>query len=263
MTPRALPPARARALAEEVPVALSFDGTTQAVMMASPADLEDFGIGFANAEGIARDSIRDLEVVAHPKGLEVQMWLAPGAGADLAERRRKMAGPVGCGLCGIDSLEEALRAPAPVQSPARIDPAHIPRAVAALRDGQKLHDETRAAHGAGLWHPARGLIALREDVGRHNALDKLIGAALRAGLPHADCAIVMTSRVSVELVQKTAQAGVPILIAVSAPTALAVRTAAEAGVTLITNARGGDFELRSHGHRIQPGAKAEDTTHVA
>jgi FdhD protein len=263
MTPRAIPPSRARALAEEVPVALSFDGATQAVMMATPADLEDFGIGFANAEGIAPDTIRDLEVVSHPTGLEVRMWLIAGAGADLAERRRKMAGPVGCGLCGIDSLDEALRPPPRVTANNAFDPAQIPAAMEALRSGQRLHEETRAAHAAGLWHPAHGMLALREDVGRHNALDKLIGAALRRGHPRTDGAIIMTSRVSVELVQKTAHAGVPILIAVSAPTALAVRTAAEAGVTVISNVRGAEFEVRSHDNRVRAPGSTGASHHVA
>jgi FdhD protein len=233
-----------RALPEEVPVALVYNGTTQAVMMATPCDLEDFGRGFTCTEGLG--DIESVEVVTHPKGIEVQMWLPEAEAEALAARRRAMAGPVGCGLCGIDSLDQAVRAVPKVSSDLALSALDIATAVTALRDGQALHDKTRAVHGAGFYVPGQGLVSLREDVGRHNALDKLIGAA-------GDCsggAVVLTSRVSVEMVQKTAHAGASAIIAVSAPTTLAVETAQAANITLIALARDDTFEVFTHPSRI-------------
>jgi FdhD protein len=244
-----------RPLAEEAAVALVYNGTTQAVMMATPADLEDFAAGFTLTEGIARDlsDIRDLEVVEHPQGIECRMWLAEDRAEALAARRRAMAGPVGCGLCGIDSLEAAVRPAAQVTAPLALPRAGIPPAMEALRAAQPLHDETRAVHAAGFWIPGEGLVAVREDVGRHNALDKLAGALARAGRDGRRGAVLLTSRVSVEMVQKTAALGAPVLVAVSAPTAAAVRLAEEAGLTLVARARGAAFEIAAHPHRIVEG----------
>ncbi len=186
-----------RMLPEEVAVALSFNGTTQAVMMATPEDLVDFGYGFALTEGIATPSeILSVEVETLPKGRDIQLWLAPEAEARLKARRRTMTGPVGCGLCGIDSLDQALRdVPVVPPSPFRVTPAQVMAAVAALPDQQRLHDATRAVHCAAFWN---GRIALaREDVGRHNALDKLVGAMVRGGTSPQG-AVVLTSRVSID-----------------------------------------------------------------
>jgi FdhD protein len=250
-----------RALPEETPVALVYNGSTQAVMMATPGDLEDFGIGFSLTEGIAGQAgdIESLEVVTHGQGCEVQMWLAAPRAAALAARRRTMAGPVGCGLCGIDSLGEALR-PLPVIAGAlTLAAGEINAAAAALSLHQPLHDQTRACHAAGFWQPGRGLVLAREDVGRHNALDKLVGALARAGIAAGSGAIVITSRVSVDMVQKAAIAGAPVLIAASAPTAHAVRAAEASGLTLAVLARGNGFDLFSHPDRISTG----DPTDVA
>jgi FdhD protein len=249
-----------RVLPSEVAVALSFNGTTQAVMMATPADLEDFAFGFALTEGIATPGeIDSLEVVETPRGIDVQVWLALGAGERLAARRRTMAGPVGCGLCGIDSLEEALRPVAPVpEGGLRMTPAQVCAAVAALPARQPLHDATRAAHAAAFWTPGAGIVAQREDVGRHNALDKLAGALRRADVAPQG-AVVMTSRVSIDLVQKVAAMGAPVLIAVSAPTAEAVDLAEAAGITLVALARPDRFELYTHANRIL----TEEASHVA
>ena len=251
-----------RALAEETPVALVYNGTTQAVMMASPQDIEDFAVGFSLTEGIveSRDQIESLEIVTHGPGLEARMWIAADRAEALAARRRTMSGPVGCGLCGIDSLAEALR---PVRSladvPLDLPAAEVDAAVTALRAAQRLHDRTRAVHAAGFWQAGRGLALLREDVGRHNALDKLAGAMARAAVPGHSGAVVLTSRVSVDMVQKTAVLGAPVLIAASAPTAHAVRLCAEAGLTLVAQARGEGFELYTRPDRIRPDA----TSHVA
>jgi FdhD protein len=238
-----------RVLPEEVAVALSFNGTTQAVMMATPADLEDFGYGFAMTEGIAGPGeVLSVEVEEVARGVDVQVWLLPEAEARLAARRRVMAGPVGCGLCGIDSIDQALR-DVPVVAPSafRMTPTQIMAAVAALPGEQRLHDATRAVHGAAFWN-GRVLMA-REDVGRHNALDKLVGAILRAGTQSAG-AVVLTSRVSTDMVQKVAMLGAPMILAVSAPTAEAVDLAERSGITLVALARGDRFEVFTHTDRI-------------
>ncbi len=241
----------ARDLPREVAVALSFNGTTQAVMMATPADLTDFALGFTVSEGIATpDEIASVEIVETGGGIDVQTWLKPQAEARLADRRRMMAGPVGCGLCGIDSIEQAIRDVPPVTTDLHLTPAAICDAVAALPRHQSLHDATRAAHAAGYWVPGRGIVAAREDVGRHNALDKLIGALTSAPAPTG--AVVITSRVSIDLVQKVAMLGAPVLIAVSAPTADAVTLSDVAGITLIALARPDRFEVFTHPHRITP-----------
>lgn len=238
-----------RVLPEEVAVALSFNGTTQAVMMATPVDLEDFGLGFALTEGIAGpDEVLSVEVVEVPRGRDVQVWLKPEAEARLAARRRVTAGPVGCGLCGIDSIDQALRdVPAVAPSGFRMTPAQVLAAVAALPGEQRLHDATRAVHGAAFWN-GRVLLA-REDVGRHNALDKLVGGMLRAGLA-AEGAVVLTCRVSTDMVQKVAMLGAPMIIAVSAPTAEAVELAEQSGITLVALAKGDRFEVFSHTDRL-------------
>jgi len=249
-----------RALPEEVPVALSFGGTTQAVMMATPADLEDFGIGFALSEaiiGTAADVV-ELDIVKADQGFDVQMRLADEVQGAFAARRRKMAGPVGCGLCGIESIDEALRAlPARSEVELELDPGDVREAVRSLAKQQKLRAETGAVHAAGFYHPGKGMLCVREDVGRHNALDKLIGALARTGLNPADGAIVITSRVSVDMVQKAVIAGTGVLIAVSAPTALAVRTAEAAGLTLVAVARGADFEVFTRPKRISQGVESD------
>ncbi|ADE86758.1 formate dehydrogenase accessory protein FdhD [Rhodobacter capsulatus SB 1003] len=232
-------PGGARAvLAEEVPVALVFDGVTQAVMMASPVDLEDFLLGFALTEGMIADRAELLrhEVVRQPQGIELRGWLAAPAGQRFAARRRAMAGPVGCGLCGLDSLAAVLR-PLPRAPRGGAPPPLADGALAALRAGQSLQDAVRSVHAAGFWDGAQ-MRALREDVGRHNALDKLAGALAGQGIDAAAGALVLTSRLSVDLVQKAAMIGARVLIAPSAPTALAVAEAQAAGLALI--ARGPD-----------------------
>lgn len=242
-----------RMLPEEVAVALSFNGTTQAVMMATPADLEDFGYGFALTEGIAGPGdILSVEVEPLPRGHDVQVWLKPEAEERLASRRRTMAGPVGCGLCGIDSIDQALReVPLVPPSAFRMTPTQVMAAVAALPGEQRLHDATRAVHGAAFWN-GRILLA-REDVGRHNALDKLAGAIVRGrmgNIAHPMGAVVLTSRVSTDMVQKVAMLGAPLIIAVSAPTAEAVALAESAGITLIALARPDRFEVFTHSDRL-------------
>jgi FdhD protein len=251
-----------RSLPEEAAIAMVYQGTTQAVLMATPADLEDFAVGFSLSERIVEraDEIEGLEVVPRQEGIELQMWLTPERAEHLGLRRRFMAGPVGCGLCGIDSLDQALRPlPAVTHDGPRLDAEDVDRAVAALAERQPLHDRTHAAHAAAYYRPGEGIVMSREDVGRHNALDKLIGGLARSGQCVSDGAVVLTSRVSVELVQKCAVAGIPMIIAVSAPTAHAVRLADGSGITLVGLARRGGFEVFTRPERLAGG----DESHVA
>lgn len=248
-----MPLAVHRSLPEEVPVAMVFGGSTLAVMMASPGEIEDFALGFALTEGVIQSvaEVEDLEVVQHAEGIEARFWLRSERDAALAARRRFMAGPVGCGLCGIDSLEQAARAlPVVADRGLRLAPSDVRGATDGLRAAQPLHDQTRATHAAGFLRPGQGIVLAREDVGRHNALDKLIGAMARQGIDPAGGAFVMTSRLSVELVQKCAMAGCPAILAVSAPTDHAVRLAEAAGITLAAFVRGGGFDLYSHPYRV-------------
>ena len=243
-----------RSLPEETPVAMVYDGTTHAVMMASPSDIEDFALGFSLTEGIVTDpaQIAEIEVVAHDKGVEARMWLAEDRGEALAARRRTLAGPVGCGLCGIDSLDQAIRVLPDLTGIGPIlSEAQVMAATEALRGWQPMHDLTRAVHATGFMLPGQGIVLARDDVGRHNALDKLIGAMNRQGVDAARGAFVLTSRVSVEMVQKCAMAGAGIIIAVSAPTAHALRLAQGAGLTLAAFARGQGFDLFSHPQRLK------------
>lgn len=242
-----------RDLAQEVPIALVFDGSTAAVMMASPTDVQDFALGFALTEQAINDpaEVTDFEQVVHEQGIEARFWLRGERSAALANRRRVMAGPIGCGLCGIDSLAQATRAvPQVPESGLRLDLQEVIGATEALRAHQPLHDCTRAVHAAGFLLPGHGIIAAREDVGRHNALDKLVGALARQGVSPASGAFVMTSRISVELVQKAAIVGCSTLIAVSAPTGFAVDLADRSGITLAAFARGRDCEVFTHPGRI-------------
>jgi FdhD protein len=241
-----------RAVAEEVGVALTYCGSTHAVMMATPADLEDFAIGFSITEGIVEraSEIESIELVDSDLGIEVRMWLGAKRSQNLVTRRRAIAGPVGCGLCGIESLEQA-RAPArQVRSQVKFHARDLLRAMSGLPPLQHLNQKTRAVHAAAFWHASSGISAVREDVGRHNALDKLAGALTRHNVLSGSGAILLTSRVSVEMVQKTAMIGAPVLVAVSAPTTLAIETAEQAGITLVAVAREDGYEIFTHPDRI-------------
>jgi FdhD protein len=241
-----------RLIAEETAVALSYNGTTHAVMMTTPADLEDFGVGFTLTEGIVenKSEIRSVESIASEFGIEVRMWLEGDRAEFLAARRRAMTSPVGCGLCGIESLEQARRAPLRVKGDTRFHAQNLLGAMQALAPRQILYRQTRSVHAAAFWHPSAGIGPVREDVGRHNALDKLAGAIVGVGLSASEGAVLLTSRVSVEMVQKAAMIGAPVVIAVSAPTTLAIQTAEEAGITLLAIARDDGYGVFTHSHRI-------------
>eukprot|EP00611_Tribonema_gayanum_P032585 TRINITY_DN9817_c0_g1_i1.p1 TRINITY_DN9817_c0_g1~~TRINITY_DN9817_c0_g1_i1.p1 ORF type:complete len:274 (+),score=69.10 TRINITY_DN9817_c0_g1_i1:369-1190(+) len=226
-------------VAEEVPVALIVNGAPHVVMMASPCDLGDFALGFCLSEAIvgSADEVEILGVTALDNGYEVSVRIPEGRCDKLADRRRNLVGRSGCGLCGSETIAEAMR-PAPhVPAGLTIESAALHRALHALRQRQPINAVTGATHAAG-WADAAGrLLLVREDVGRHNALDKLIGAMSQERLDSARGFAVITSRASYEMVLKAATIGMPLLAAISAPTALAVRMAEEAGLTLIGFAR--------------------------
>jgi FdhD protein len=241
-----------RSVPEETAIALTYNGGTQAVMMATPRDLEDFAVGFSLAEGIVGSpaEIQSLDVVPLDGGIELRMWLPQSNDDTLRERRRQIAGPTGCGLCGVDSIAAALRPAAIVGLGRSFTPEQVMAAMAAMAPLQTLNAETRAVHAAAFWLPEEGIVALREDVGRHNALDKLAGALARRGVDAAAGMVLLTSRVSVEMVQKTAAMGAAVMVSVSAPTARALRMAEAANITLAAIARADGFELFTHPYRI-------------
>jgi FdhD protein len=256
-----------RLIPEETAIALTYNGGTYAVMMGTPGDLPDFAVGFSLSEGIVRspDEIETLDIVELDDGIELRMWLKPSSAELVNERRRHIAGPTGCGICGVESIAEAIRPAAIVPKGRTFTPSEIMTAMASITALQQLNIQTRAVHAAAFWMPAHGVVALREDVGRHNALDKLAGALALARVAASEGIVLLTSRVSVEMVQKTATIGAPLMVAVSAPTALAVRTAEAAGITLAAVARADGFEVFTHPQRIavtQHTGVAE-ATHVA
>ena len=254
----------ARAIPEETAIALTYNGGTYAVMMATPQNLRDFAVGFSLSEGVvlSAEDIESFEIVELDDGIELRMWLAQSRADRLSERRRHIAGPTGCGLCGIDSIAEAVR-PAAIVAPGQSFSAReIMAAMQSIPPLQTINIETRAVHAAAFWTPARGIVALREDVGRHNALDKLAGALAQDRTSTSEGIVLLTSRVSVEMVQKTAAMGAPMMVAVSAPTALAVRMADAASITLAAIARADGFEVFTHPNRINFGDGADGVVDV-
>ncbi|MFA5121257.1 formate dehydrogenase accessory sulfurtransferase FdhD [Zavarzinia sp.] len=239
-------------LAAEVPVALVYNGISHAVMMATPQDLEDFALGFSLAEGIVgrASEIREIERQDHARGIEMRMEIPSARFAALKDRRRSLAGRTGCGLCGIESLDQAIRPLAPLGPGPVVAAAAIARAMAELAAGQQLNRESHAVHAAAFADAEGHVLLLREDVGRHNAVDKVTGALARAGLDPATGMLAVTSRCSYEIVQKAAQAGIAVIAAVSAPTGFAAALAEDANITLAAFARGSRCTIFAHPERI-------------
>jgi formate dehydrogenase accessory protein FdhD len=239
-------------VAVEVPVALVFNGIAYAVMMVSPIDLEDFAYGFSFTEGIIDHAkqIYDCEHVFTEQGHTLELNIAAEQFIRLKERKRNLAGRTGCGLCGVESLAQAIRLPTPMHSLQSFHISAITKAVKDMKTKQSLLEITGATHAAAWCNAAGNIDILREDVGRHNALDKVIGALLRTNKNPAEGFLAITSRASYEMVQKTAIAGVPLLAAVSGVTNLAIQIAEQSGVALLGFTRGDDVSIYSHKHRI-------------
>ncbi|MEO7433522.1 MAG: formate dehydrogenase accessory sulfurtransferase FdhD [Dokdonella sp.] len=237
-------------IAEELPIALLYNDRPHVVMMATPRDLDDFVLGFSLSEAVIdhADELSDVQIHALLEGIEVRVRI-PGAHAEVLEgRRRNLTGGTSCGLCGAQALEDAVRQPAPVDAGVEIDPRALHRALDHLQDLQPLNTATGATHAAAWAHADGSIALLREDVGRHNALDKLIGAMTRAGERVSAGFAVITSRASYEMVQKAATVGIPVLAAISAPTALAIQLAESTGVTLIGFARNNSHVIYTQPH---------------
>jgi FdhD protein len=249
-------------VAQEVPIALVYNGRSHAVVMGTPDDLEDLAFGFSLTEGIVRDAadIQRLSVVKASHGIELQMQI-PMADADaLEDRSRGLVARTGCGLCGVETIREALRAPVRVGRSLSVPEEALWRAGGELGARQHLNSETNTVHAAG-WSDAGGTLGVvREDVGRHNALDKLFGALVRAGDEASRGFVVVTSRASYEMVQKSTTRGVELLAAISRPTSLAIRFAEAAGLTLVGLLRGRSANVYSHSERITTAARETTET---
>ena len=239
-------------VAEEVPVALLYAGLPHVVMMATPADLEDFALGFSLSEGIVRapDELLSIEVVQAAEGMQVSMDIPLERYLPLEQQRRNLAGRSSCGLCGSETIDQAVRHPPRVGPGVKVAPAALHRAFAALAQRQPLNAITGGVHAAAWASPDGEVRLVREDVGRHNALDKLIGAMMRGG--HAADAgfALITSRASFEMAQKAATVGITLLAAISAPTGLAIRLAEETALTLVAFARNGRHNVYANSFRI-------------
>lgn len=250
-------------VAEEVPVAVVCNGVSFAVMMATPHDLEDFALGFALSEGMIDEPAQLLAVQTRAllEGIELALQVTEGThGAHLDRaHERRLPGRSGCGICGTRELEQAIQHYPPVGAGSRVTHEAIDRALAELQTRQPMNAATGAVHAAA-WADRHGHVALvREDVGRHNALDKLIGAMHRGGLDANDGMAVVTSRASYEMVTKAASAGITVLAAISAPTALAIELARGAGITLVGFARPGSHNVYSHPQHLLPEPRQDST----
>jgi len=240
-------------LAREVPVALTYNKQSHVVMMATPSELEDFAIGFSLTEGIIQSfaELAGIKVIPREDGLEVALTVTEECFARLDRQRRNLVGRTGCGLCGAESLEQAMRSPAVVSSEVSVSNSAVQNAIECLDDHQPLQLATGAVHGAA-WCNVKGEIqVLREDVGRHNALDKLIGHLVRSGFDPGTGFVVISSRASYEMLYKAAAVGIEVLVAVSAATTLAVDFAHRSGITLIGFGRPGRHKVYTFAGRIR------------
>jgi FdhD protein len=239
-------------VAEEVPIVLMYNGISHVVMLATPTNLEDFALGFSMTEGIIQhpQEFLSAKVYHRTNGIEVQVKIPEERFQCLSDKGRNLTGRTGCGLCGASTLKQAIRQPAPVHSGVNVTAEQLTTALNDLHQKQSLNQLTGAIHAAAWVEPERGIIDVREDVGRHNALDKLLGLLCRTGKDVNAGYIIVTSRASYEMVQKTAFLGIGLLVAISAPTGLAIRLAEQAGVTLVGFARGDKHVIYTHPQRL-------------
>ncbi len=241
---------------EETPVALVYHGVPHVVMLASPADLEDYAVGFTVSEGLVGNpgEIQSVEVARGSESIEVRIGIAGERFSELLRRRRNLTGRSGCGLCGAETVEEAIRPPVQVAKGPTVTSADLHAALVQLESLQPINARTGSIHAAAWAVPGQGIGEgiqfVREDVGRHNALDKVIGALVRSGTDIGAGYAVITSRASFEMVQKAAAAGITFMVAVSAPTALAIRMAEQTGLTLVGFARRDRHVIYAHPHRL-------------
>ena len=239
-------------VAEEVPIALEYNGVSHAVMLASPYDLEDFALGFSLSEGILKDrsELYECEIIGGAQGIQVQMQIATERFVTLKGKRRNLTGRTGCGLCGAETLAQAVRRPDAVTGSTSFSATQIYAGMKAMQAKQRLQRYTGATHAAA-WMNADGSVDLvREDIGRHNALDKLIGAMSGEKRDFMTGAALITSRASYEMVQKSATMGIGFLAAISAPTSLAIQLAEESNVTLVGFVRSNSHVVYAQSHRL-------------
>ena len=238
------------AVIAETAIALLYNGHPHAVMMATPADLDDFALGFALSEGVVghASEFSLVDTVHHADGIALHGAIPQARFDALDARRRGLAGRSGCGLCGVESIETAMWPPPVVGATARFVRRDVATALDLLAARQPLNDVSGGVHAAGFFDPGAGTLVVREDVGRHNALDKLVGALARAGTDPSTGFLLITSRASYEMVHKAATCGIGLVVAISAPTDLAIRTADDAGLTLAAFARGEALNVYSHPH---------------
>ena len=239
------------AVATETAIAMVYNGISHVVMMATPADLEDFALGFSLSEGIVNSpkQMLDFEQIDKEQGIELAITITAEPFVALKQRRRNLVGRTGCGLCGAESLEQAISAPKSIDAEITVSHQALQRAIGALKSHQALQQSTGAVHGAAWCNSDGEILLLREDVGRHNALDKLLGAIGKQ--PPAVGFALVTSRASYEMVSKTASANIPLLVAVSAPTSLAIELAEQSGLTLVGFSRLGRHVIYANGFRLK------------
>jgi FdhD protein len=239
-------------IAEEAPVSLIYNGTPHVVMLSTPTNLEDFALGFSITEGIIETpaELQSIHVYNRSNGIEVRLEIPKSRFSHLSDKGRNLTGRTGCGLCGASTLQQAIRDPKSVQGNLNVAASELLSALAEIKQHQQLNQLTGAVHAAAWVVPGQGVQTVREDVGRHNALDKLIGLLLRRGKDPATGFVIVTSRASYELVQKAASVGITLLAAMSAPTGLAIRLADEAGLTLVGFVRDSQHVIYTHPERL-------------
>ena len=243
-------------VAEEAPIALLYNGEPHVVMLATPLDLEDFALGFSLTENIVASvaEVESIRIYERSEGIEVRVKIPPVRCEDIADKGRNLTGRTGCGLCGARTLQQAVRRPAPVGSTVAVPVEELAGALGRLHELQRLNGLTGAVHAAAWIVPGQTALVVREDVGRHNALDKLIGALARKRVDFGSGFVVVTSRASFEMVQKCATVGIGLMAAISAPTGLAIRLAEDTGLTLLGFARNQDHVVYTHPGRLKHAA---------